>query len=712
MFRNMKIGQRLVIGFLLIVAVFAGATIYSWISFRRIEKDMGELAGRRFQEISLASEMQRTLLEASASYTQYALSGEKADFDRGQRVIGETVKLVAEATGLSMENEDMKELRQGTMEVSGAVGLLKNGAEKISEAMERMSKDRSEMEEALSVLEQNINTYISVEQKEIRKQIEFGLAAQAIMNRIDKIGKAQMVLLEARRTNADFYAAQAAGDRTAAAEALTRLSGLEETLKDLRNATYMLDAKKNLDLVVEAIGRYRESAEGFVESWTVLQKFASDIKERAGRAGQSALAVNKKAFAEVEGLADDVLKQLSQNVRMTLGVLAAVAVISLLISVVITKSIKSPLRALMDMAKQAGSGNLAVTVEESRFPFEDEVHEVAREMGTMIARQRRIIEAIRDEAGRSEKRAGELSSLSGTVREAMERIQKAVEELGSLTETNAAALEETNAGVEEVSGGANQVAQSASEAAELSARTRRIGEETAEFIQEMVQEVLGTSEQAKKGAASMQGLLDSVEKITSFVSTIGTIADQTNLLALNAAIEAARAGEHGQSFAVVADEVRKLAADSNNAANEIGSLIERLSTETRESAETIMASVKSMKETAQQAGQAGENINTVIEQIRSIDEAIMSMASAAQEQAAASREIAGAVEQITGANNDVVEKVEGIRSSSQSTRETSYRLAEEAQGMKENSDALNRLLEDFTLGDDEDAQMEQPKQAG
>jgi hypothetical protein len=31
--------------------------------------------------------------------------------------------------------------------------------------------------------------------------------------------------------------------------------------------------------------------------------------------------------------------------------------------------------------------------------------------------------------------------------------------------------------------------------------------------------------------------------------------------------------------------------------------------------------------------------------------------------------------------------------------------------VKENSDALNRLLEDFTLGDDGDAQMEQ-SQAG
>lgn len=64
-----------------------------------------------------------------------------------------------------------------------------------------------------------------------------------------------------------------------------------------------------------------------------------------------------------------------------------------------------------------------------------------------------------------------------------------------------------------------------------------------------------------------------LQKLTSIVSTIQSIANQTNLLALNAAIEAARAGDAGRGFAVVADEVRKLATRTSEATFQAANMI-------------------------------------------------------------------------------------------------------------------------------------------
>ncbi len=67
---------------------------------------------------------------------------------------------------------------------------------------------------------------------------------------------------------------------------------------------------------------------------------------------------------------------------------------------------------------------------------------------------------------------------------------------------------------------------------------------------------------------------ESTKKMNDILATISEIAEQTNLLSLNASIEAARAGDAGRGFAVVATEIRKLADDSQNAAQQIRSIID------------------------------------------------------------------------------------------------------------------------------------------
>ncbi|MGM0518959.1 MAG: HAMP domain-containing methyl-accepting chemotaxis protein [Campylobacterota bacterium] len=79
---------------------------------------------------------------------------------------------------------------------------------------------------------------------------------------------------------------------------------------------------------------------------------------------------------------------------------------------------------------------------------------------------------------------------------------------------------------------------------------------------------------AKSTSSAMEEINTQVTDISDAISVIDNIAFQTNILSLNAAVEAATAGEAGKGFAVVAGEVRNLANRSAEAADEIKKIVE------------------------------------------------------------------------------------------------------------------------------------------
>lgn len=83
--------------------------------------------------------------------------------------------------------------------------------------------------------------------------------------------------------------------------------------------------------------------------------------------------------------------------------------------------------------------------------------------------------------------------------------------------------------------------------------------------------------------------VDALQHAQSASIAIERIGHKTKLLAINATVEAARAGKEGNSFSIVAAEVKKLALDTRSAAEDITSIIGRLTNE----AEAVAAQIKS-----------------------------------------------------------------------------------------------------------------------
>jgi methyl-accepting chemotaxis protein len=386
------------------------------------------------------------------------------------------------------------------------------------------------------------------------------------------------------------------------------------------------------------------------------------------------------------------VQALQRAILVTSGLLALIVVG---LSLFFANGIARPVGAIVKRMAALAEGDLASPVE-AKSSIAEIVHLTAALETTVDSLSRSFL-VVRDGAGSLLEKAQEVSAAGEESTASIEEVRSLAERAKQHTDETAAAIEETNAGVEEVAAGAQAGAKIAAEMSDQTQAISHAAEEGGEAVTEMVTLIDRTSGAGAKVGEAVEELARSTEAIAGFVATITRIADQTNLLALNAAIEAARAGEAGRGFAVVADEVRKLAEESNQAAVEVGRLIDEVSQRT-EAARGHQGQVGSLlKELVDQAERTRKVIGDVVERIAGVTEGIQNVAATMEEQSASSQEMASGVDHIAKAGQEVGEEVTAVATSMEEQSRAIESVAQAAETLVALGESLNEATARFCL---------------
>ena len=257
-----------------------------------------------------------------------------------------------------------------------------------------------------------------------------------------------------------------------------------------------------------------------------------------------------------------------------------------------------------------------------------------------------------------------LSSMSNQLNDLVEGIRHSSEQLFHQADTvsseahmGLSQAEEQQARIEQVVTAIEQMATSAKSVAEQvetisdNVKNANISSQTGLSVVENVStDIVALYDQLEKSALAIAKVAKDSENIQNVAKMIDEIAEQTNLLALNAAIEAARAGDQGRGFAVVADEVRTLAHRTQDSVKEVVNIIAQLQTSSQGAVEQVQQCQGSANEVKALAGQAGELIATMANQIGSIAGQSEVIATNSDEQAHVSLIIAESVTEISQLN--------------------------------------------------------------
>lgn len=333
-----------------------------------------------------------------------------------------------------------------------------------------------------------------------------------------------------------------------------------------------------------------------------------------------------------------MLSQVSTVSMTIIGVLLAVIAFMIVVAVVFTRAIISPLRLVMEQSSAIAKGDLSYQLDRSQIG-NDEMGKLADSSMAMQDSLRSLIEEVIAAVTQLSSAVEEVSAVSSQTSTGMQNQQHEVSQV-------ATAMAQMKATVADVAQNTESSSTAANEASEQS----RMG---AQDIDGMVASIRKVAEDMRQTGNTVSELDQQSKQINMVVDVIRDIAEQTNLLALNAAIEAARAGESGRGFAVVADEVRTLAGRTQDSTGEITTIIEKLQQHATQARNATTQSCESIEQCVEQGDQAQQLVRGIETSVENIADMGMQIASACGEQDSVADELSRNIERINDSSQEV-----------------------------------------------------------
>lgn len=369
-------------------------------------------------------------------------------------------------------------------------------------------------------------------------------------------------------------------------------------------------------------------------------------------------------------------------------------IISILLSLVLSKGIANNIKNLKNVFEKAENGDLTVSITPVT---KDEFLDLANSFNSMMQNISKLINNATSSSKEVLETSTNLANMSEEVTASISEVAKAIEDVSSGATHQAQNAQNGVIEMNELSNKLDKISVNSTEIDKLSNNTKTLGTKGLSIIDTLIDKSNKTKTSTTEVNRIVQDMNESTKKISAISAVIAEITEQTSLLSLNASIESARAGEAGKGFAVVAEEIGKLAEESKNSTEEIRAIIENIQEKSNIAVQAIKSTENIVNEQDLEVVNTQKIFNDILNSINTminkVDEIKLSINDVAQKKENTMFEI----ENISSISEETASASEEVTASTEEISSAMDRFTKYADTLKSLAEKLDEELDTFKI---------------
>ena len=637
MFKNMKLGTKIITGFSLLIVIACVLGGLAVFNMKNVQEIATILVKENVPEVAVANNVERYSLATMFAVRGYAFTEEEQFLTEGKKELEQVKKYLGDAKTHGASSPRLAKLGEAAQKAETAALSYEQLLTQTASLTQGLEAERKAADAAAATYMQMCADFLKDQNEQMVKDIQAGKELAALQERMKKINLANDIVDLGNRIITGTWKSQFRRDPAIFTEAKKLFDKVYAKLDELKAITRLDVNLKQIEECRKASKAYEGNMTTFLAKWLEREEVSKKRNAAADEVLLQAKATAQLGMSDTDKGSKDAAASLATASSIMISGLIAAVIIGICLAVFLTRSITGPIRRIIEgltegaeevssasgqvsSAAQSlaeGSSEQAASIEETSSSLE-EMSSMTKQNADNAQQANTLMSEAKQVVGAANESMGQLTASMAEITKASEETSKIIKTIDEIAfQTNLLAL---NAAVEAARAGeagagfavvADEVRNLAMRAADAAKNTANLIEGTVKKVKngselvgrtnEAFQQVAGSS--AKAGdlvaeiAAASNEQAQGIDQVNTAVAEMDKVTQQNAANAEESASAAEEMSAQAETMKGMVDELVGIVGNSGNA-RKAGSRGERQAPRSAKPHKAIATAVNKLKSKA------------------------------------------------------------------------------------------------------------------